>query len=187
MEAKFDEEEVTCMALVRWTSPWQFAREIEREFDALAQRMFSPGLQPLGTAETAGRLGWSPAVDVLTRGDDLVVRAELPGVDPEKDVEISYHDGVLTLRGERRQEQRTEGERYFRLETTYGSFERSIPLPEGVNADTITASHKDGVLEIVVPGGARQVSGAKRIPVQAVAPRLSAAEPADGTPAEPTG
>ena len=171
-------------SLVRWTNPWQFMRAIERDFDVVTRRMFGPDALPLRAAQGTGGAGWRPAVDVLTRGEDLVVRAELPGLDPQKDVEISYHDGMLTIRGERRQEQRTDGERYFRLETTYGSFERSIPLPEGVNADAITATHKDGVLEIVVPGVA-QISGARTIPVKVEAPELAAADATSEAASEP--
>lgn len=108
---------------------------------------------------------WAPAVDVFARDDDLVVRAELPGVDPEKDVEITVENGMLRIRGERRTEQREERENYFHMETSYGSFERQIPLPDGVDAEGITAVHKQGILEVTVPGGA-QVSAAKKIPVQ---------------------
>jgi HSP20 family protein len=94
-----------------------------------------------------------------------VVRAELPGVDAEKDVDIQVADGVLTIRGQRRAEHRDEGTSYFRMETSYGAFERSIPLPEGVNPDDIKATHKQGILEVVVPGAA-QVAPARKIAVQ---------------------
>jgi HSP20 family protein len=94
-----------------------------------------------------------------------VVRAELPGVDPEKDVEISVSNGVLHIRGERRTEHRQEDTNYFRMETSYGAFERSIPLPDGIDIDGIKAAHEKGILEVVVPVS-NQVAQAKKIPVQ---------------------
>jgi HSP20 family protein len=115
--------------------------------------------------ETFARNGWVPAVDVLTRGEDLVVRAELPGIDPEKDLDIGLQDNVLRIRGERRHEERTEGEGTYRLESRYGSFERSVLLPEGVKDGDISATYENGILEIVVPKAARQ-DGAKKIPIQ---------------------
>ncbi len=115
------------------------------------------------TAEQAS--AWAPAVDVFTRDNDVVVRAELSGLDPAKDVEISLHDGMLTIRGERRQEDRKETDQYVRLERRYGSFERSLPIPEGVNADDIKAEYRNGVLQVVIPGAA-QISSVKKIPVQ---------------------
>jgi HSP20 family protein len=103
-------------------------------------------------------------VEAFARGDDLVVRAELPGIDPEKDVDITLEQGVLTIRGERRQEEQDRGEQYFRSERRYGAFQRQLVLPEGTNAEDITASYKDGILEVVVPKAARDRQ-ARKIPV----------------------
>jgi len=105
-------------------------------------------------------------VDVFTRGEDLVVRAELPGIDPEKDLEITVQDNVLVIRGERRQEERTEGDGIYRVESRYGAFERRIRLPEGVKDGDISAIYENGILEVVVAKAA-QLDEAKRIPVQA--------------------
>ena len=155
--------------LARWVSPWSRFTELQRESDQLMRDILAGGafgglrdLLPTAT-EQAG--AWAPAVDVLTRDDDVVVRAELSGVDPAKDVEISLHDGMLTIRGERRQEDRKETDQYVRLERRYGSFERSLPIPEGVNADDIKAEYRNGVLQVVIPGAA-QISSVKKIPVQ---------------------
>jgi HSP20 family protein len=122
-----------------------------------------------------------PAVDTFTRGDDVVVRAELPGVDPEKDLDISFQDNVLKIHGERRREDRADEEGYQRFESSYGSFERTIPLPEGVNADDIKASYERGILEVVVPNAAK-VSSPKKIAVTSGEDRreLSAASSNDG-------
>lgn len=105
-----------------------------------------------------------PAVDVLTRGDDLVVRAELPGL-TDKDVDITLDGRTLIVRGERREEHEERETTYHSREITYGSFERHVPLPEGIDADKIRASLTDGVLEVVVPHAA-ELTGAKRIPIE---------------------
>jgi HSP20 family protein len=159
-------QEVMALALVR-VSPWQDLFEAQREMDSLMRRLFDQPLDSLPSFRESGvTTSWVPAVDVFTRGDDLVVRAELPGIDPEKDLEITVQDNVLVIRGERRHEERTEGDGIYRVESRYGAFERRIRLPEGVKDSDISATHKDGILEVVVPKAA-QLDEAKRIPVQA--------------------
>jgi HSP20 family protein len=108
---------------------------------------------------------WAPACDVFTRGEDLVVRMELPGVEPEADVQITVEDGVLCISGERRQEAATEEVGYYRREWSYGAFERGIAIPEGVKEKDITASYVNGVLEVVVPGAA-ELPRARVVPIQ---------------------
>jgi HSP20 family protein len=101
-------------------------------------------------------LGETPGEDVIRvdeyRDDDTqVIRAELPGIDPEKDVEISVSGGMLRINAERRVEEKTEQKGYTRHEMRYGSFTRTLPLAEGATEDDIKAEYKDGVLEIRVP------------------------------------
>lgn len=98
-------------------------------------------------------------VDEYRENGTLVVRAELPGIDPDNDVELTVADGMLHIEAERRDEEKTEeiGELH------YGSFSRSLPLPEGVTEADVTASYKDGILEIRVP--ARQPEPGKKIAV----------------------
>jgi HSP20 family protein len=93
---------------------------------------------------------WTPAVDIFERGDDLVIRAELPGVDKD-DIEVRVEDGTLVLGGQRKRESEIKEEESYRLERSYGSFVRRFELPDRVNAGAIDASYKDGVLEIVLP------------------------------------
>ncbi len=93
---------------------------------------------------------WLPAVDVSEGDAQLTVRAELPGMSQD-DIEINLQDNVLTLKGEKKQEQKEEKENYHRVERSYGSFSRSFTLPSGVKADDINATFKDGVLEITLP------------------------------------
>ena len=81
----------------------------------------------------------------------LVVRADLPGIDPDKDVELTVAGGMLHIQAERRQEEKREEKGYLRREVCYGSVSRSLPLPEGVAEADITATYQDGVLEIRIP------------------------------------
>lgn len=105
----------------------------------------------------------SPALESFVRDGDLVVRADLPGVDP-KDVDISVLDNVLTIKGERRATKEAKEEDYVRHEISYGSFERQMTLPAGVEADKIKAKYENGVLEVSMPAPKR-LSG-KKIPIQ---------------------
>ncbi len=151
-------------SLVRFNS-WPTFVGMQRDLDRAWRRIFGGyGLEPDEWPGLTAR-AWAPAVDVFARDNDLLVRAELPGVDPEKDVEITVEDGVLRIRGERKSEHREERDNYFHVETSFGSFERSIPLPEGVNTEEIKAVHKQGILEVIVPG-AGQAPVPKKIPVQ---------------------
>jgi HSP20 family protein len=90
-------------------------------------------------------------VEEFTEDGQLVVRAELPGVDPEKDIDISIANGRLNIRAERRQEEKVERRNYRRTEIRYGSFSRVLPLPPNTKEDDIKASYKDGILEVRVP------------------------------------
>jgi HSP20 family protein len=104
-------------------------------------------------------------VEEFTESGQLVVRAELPGVDPERDVDISIVDGNLHIRAERRQESTVEERNYRRSEIRYGSFSRVLPLPRGTREEDIKASYKDGMLEVRAPvqEGTR---GPSRIPIE---------------------
>jgi HSP20 family protein len=91
-------------------------------------------------------------VDEFRRDGDLVIRAEIPGMDPAKDVDVTVADGMLTIRAERREQtDETDKPGYVRRELRYGSFFRSLPMPRGVTEADVTASYKDGILEIHVP------------------------------------
>jgi HSP20 family protein len=103
---------------------------------------------------------WSPQIEVFERDGDLVVHADLPGVRRE-DVEVSVGEDVLTIRGERRQENRENQGGYRRTERSYGTFFRQIPLPDGVDPTEIEAAYEDGVLEVIIPSP-RDVQRARR-------------------------
>jgi HSP20 family protein len=83
--------------------------------------------------------------------DELVIRAEIPGVDPDKDIDITVQDGRLMLRAERRKEETTKTDVGYRTEFRYGSFHRSLPLPKGCSGKDVTATYRDGILEVRMP------------------------------------
>lgn len=84
-------------------------------------------------------------------GETLHIRAEAPGIDPDKDAEVSVQDGMLRIKVERRKEERTEGKDGYRTEFRYGSSYRSVPLPKGVDASQVVATYRDGILDVAVP------------------------------------
>ena len=103
---------------------------------------------------------WSPQVEVFQRGNELIARAELPGLSKE-DVKVEINEDMLTIQGERKQEHEEEREGWYRNERSYGSFFRAIPLPEGTIADSAKASFKDGVLEITLDAPKKAEQGKK--------------------------
>jgi HSP20 family protein len=104
-------------------------------------------------------------VEEFLEDGQLVVRAELPGVDPERDVDVSIANGNLCIRAERRHEERVEGRDYRRSEIRYGSFARALPLPAGAKESDIQASYKDGVLEVRAPVDKEEVATRSKIPI----------------------
>ena len=137
---------------------------IDRSFG----RMFGlwSALMPLHRPMLAARQWLSESfipVDEFHQDDQLVIKAELPGVDPDKDVEVTVSDGTLRISAERRDEKKTEGAGYTRQEITYGSFARTLPLPKGVTEADVTATYKDGILEIHIPDP--QPEPGKKIPI----------------------
>ena len=134
--------------------------EVNRLFDEAFGNVGRAGARQQGAQPTR----WAPTLDVLHEGGDLLVRAELPGVKRE-DVEVTLHERVLTISGERRAEEQREGSGYLVRERRYGSFRRSLVLPHDVEEGQISARFEDGVLEVRVPGGATELVP-KRIEIQ---------------------
>ncbi|UKA68851.1 Hsp20/alpha crystallin family protein [Arthrobacter sp. FW306-05-C] len=105
-------------------------------------------------------------VEEMMDGNTLVVRAELPGIDPEKDVDVTIADGVLSIKAERQEKKEHKDKDSYRSEFRYGSFMRRIPLPSGVQQGDITASYKDGLLEVRAPMPDQgQEAAASKIPI----------------------
>ena len=132
--------------------------EMDRLFEdfGFGRSLFS-GRQSVGV--------WAPQIEVFQRGNDLVVRADLPGLRKE-DVQVEINDDVLTIQGERKHQYEEEKEGWYRNERSYGSFYRAVPLPEGTIADSAKASFKDGVLEVVLQAPPREVSRGRRLEIK---------------------
>ena len=129
----------------RYLSRWEPFRDlvnIRTDMDRLFNAFF-------GTYPDETDSFWSPMVDIEESNGNLVVKAELPGMKKD-DIKVSVHDNVLSVSGERRQEKETKEKTFHRVERYYGKFMRSIALPKEVNADTIKATYKDGVLNITL-------------------------------------
>lgn len=135
------------MSLIRW-DPFDDLASLRESMDKLFEDLITRA--PRGQAMTA----WQPAVEVFETESDVVVRAELPGVDP-KQVDITATDDAITIKGEARAEQEDKGRNYVRRELRYGSFVRTLALPDGVRGDQAKASFKNGILEIRVPKSER--------------------------------
>ncbi len=124
-------------------SPWS---RLDRLFD---EWMRTQPMRRLLGGEAAGEE--IIRVDEYREDDTQVIRAELPGIDPEKDVELTVEGGLLTINAERRVEEKTEKQGYTRRELRYGSYTRALPLAAGASKEDIKAEYTDGVLEIRVP------------------------------------
>ena len=135
------------MALIRW-EPVRELNSIQNEMNRLFNTFFDAPAAGNGTTTPTRR--WLPAMDLVETDDDLVLRADLPGLS-EGDVNIEVEDNVLTISGERKAEHEKRNEGYYRVERTYGTFRRSLTLPEGVDPERVRASFDRGVLEVTIP------------------------------------
>jgi HSP20 family protein len=113
--------------------------------------------------ELAGFDFW-PKVDLIKKEDEMLVTAELPGLDP-KDIEVSIEGDILTIKGEKLEEKEVTEESRYVHERSYGKFQRRIPLPEGTSADKMTASYDKGVLTLKLPKAAEVKPASKSIPI----------------------
>ena len=142
-------------------------RDFQRQMNRLFDDFF--GGFPLADRESGD--GWAstafvPRVDVSETDTEVAVSAELPGMD-EKDIAVELYDDVLTIRGERKSEQEEKGQSWYRREQTYGSFQRSIGLPAGVDAAKAKAQFKKGVLTFTAPKREEEKTRRRTVPIQA--------------------
>ena len=137
------------MAIVRW-EPFRDMVSIQDRMNRLFDEAFRSA--PRTGAEDDWALGgsWAPVVDIYEQGGDIVLKAELPGVDP-KDTDIRVENNTLTLRGERKLDDEIKRESYHRVERAYGTFSRSFTLPSVVDTEKIKAEYRDGVLRVILP------------------------------------
>ena len=130
------------MALIRWEPAREvdtLQNEVNRVFDAF-----------FGNGPGTRVRRWVPAMDLVETDDQLVLRADLPGLSKE-DVELEVKDGVLTISGERKADHEEKSEGYYRVERAFGRFSRSLTVPDGIDAEAITAEFNEGVLEVRIP------------------------------------
>jgi HSP20 family protein len=138
--------ELTIWKPLKEVAPFGDFERMRREMDHLWNSFFD--LESRRKGDHPG--DWFPTLDVSETKNEIVVKAEVPGMDP-KEIDISLSDGVLSIRGERKQEKEEKEEDYHLVERSYGSFARSVSLPKEVKHDKISASYKNGVLKIVLP------------------------------------
>ena len=129
--------------------PFERFAQLEREFERLWTETWPFALRPLPRV-TAMSPGFYPAMDVYEKDGNVVLKAELPGMKAE-DVEITIEEGNLIVKGEKKAESEVKEKDYYHVERSYGSFYRSLKLPEATKPEQITATFKDGVLEVTVP------------------------------------
>jgi HSP20 family protein len=133
------------MELVRWT-PWRDMFTLRNRINNL----FEDAFPPARTQDDASFWNWSPVVDIFEEKDQIVIKAELPGVE-KKDISLDVKGRVLTLRGERSSDREVSEENYYRRERLFGRFERAFTLPMEVSVDQVSADFKDGILKIEIP------------------------------------
>jgi HSP20 family protein len=138
--------ELTTWKPFRELAPFKDFERMRREMDRLWDSFFDGGLR--GRTERVAE--WLPSLDVSETKNELVVKAEVPGMDP-KDIDISLSDGMLTIKGEKKQEKEEKEADYHLVERSYGSFTRSVQLPKEVQSEKINASYKNGILKITLP------------------------------------
>jgi HSP20 family protein len=145
------------MSIIRY-DPFRDLRSLQEEVN----RLFSTNLTRGFGEEGIGRGAWNPSVDIFENKDQIVLEAELPGMNRD-DFELTVENNVITLRGERQFEKKDETDNYHRVERSYGSFTRSFTLPQTVSAEGATAEYRNGVLRVTLPK--RQETKARRIEV----------------------
>jgi len=141
--------------------------DLQREMNRMIESFFDDPFRPLSTRRWLDEdRGFAPRMDVSESDKEICIRADMPGMD-EKDIQISLENNTLTISGEKRTEKEEKGQTYHRMERRYGSFSRSIGLPEGVDFDKIDAKFKNGVLTVKLPKPEAVVTQRKRIPIKA--------------------
>lgn len=136
------------MSLMRYQQAWPAQARIHDDLKQIFDRFLNTGDSPDESAVVTSQ--WVPRVDIKEEAERFVILADLPGVDPQN-VEVLMDKGILSIKGERRSEVAEQSERFSRIERRYGSFHRRFALPDTADADGITASGRNGVLEIAIP------------------------------------
>jgi len=157
--------------VTRWNSssysPFAWMRQMQDQLDRTFSGLWSGGgtRSSWGPDTAFGPSDWSPPIDVFQRGNELVIRADVPGLSKD-DITVDIADDQLTIRGDRRYEHEEERDGVFRSERSYGSFCRVVPLPDGAIVDSAKATFNNGVLEVVVQAPSFDVRRGRRIEVK---------------------
>lgn len=151
--------------LNRW-EPFRGASTLQEQVN----RLFGNALER--SAEESNLTSWAPAVDIYETEHELVVKADVPEVDP-KDLDIRVENNILTIRGERKFEKKVNEENYLRVERAYGTFSRSFSLANTVNSEAIKADYQNGVLTLTIPK--REEAKPKQIKVNVGTPAVAKA------------
>ena len=133
------------MAVVRW-DPFRDLNVLQDRMN----RLFADAGRNWPDGEPSSTTSWSPAVDIFETEGEIVVKAELPGME-RKDIQLNLENNVLTLKGERKFQKETKDDNYHRIERSYGVFSRAFSIPTSVDEEKIRADYKDGVLKIALP------------------------------------
>jgi HSP20 family protein len=153
--------ELTTWKPLRELAPFRDFDRMRREMDRFWDSFFEVGSRR--RTEEGGE--WVPSLDVSETKNDLIVKAELPGMDP-KDIDISLSDGTLIIKGERKQEKEEKEKDYHLIERSYGTFARMVRLPKEVKRDKISASYKDGILKVILPKSNQAMTKEVKIKVE---------------------
>ena len=143
--------------------PFAMMRRIQDDFDRLFGG-FGLGQGWGAPIAERQRMDWTPAIEAFQRGNEFIVRADVPGLS-RNDLTVEVGDEALTIRGERKYDHEEERDGVFRSERSYGSFYRVVPLPEGTLSESAKANFKDGVLEIVIQAPSQEVRRGRRIEI----------------------
>lgn len=162
--ARLTKRETSVVRPTEYVEPLDVFGSVDRAFERMFEMLptFVPLGWPVSTARRWLTESYIPVNEYFQDGS-LVIRAEIPGIDPDKDVELTVVGGMLHIEVQRREEEKVEEEHYLRKEIHHGSFERTLPLPEGVTDTDVKATYRDGILEIVVPRA--EMEPAKRIAI----------------------
>jgi HSP20 family protein len=144
--------------------PFSLMRRMQEDMERLFGDLWGGHRQWPAFFSEGGRSEWAPAIEAFQRGNEFVVRADVPGLSRE-DISVEIGDDALTIQGERKYDHKEEREGVVRSERGYGTFYRVIPLPEGAVSESAKANFKDGVLEIVVQAPSHEVKRGRRIEI----------------------
>jgi HSP20 family protein len=154
------------MAVTRWT-PFSAFTSLEREMQGIVDR--------LGARSLVEGFAWKPSTDVYEHDDRLVVRVELPGVDPQTEIKVEVKENMLHISGEKRSEKETTEDDHYMRECRYGSYHRDLLLPEGVDPEGVRATYDRGILTVMVPMPSGEVQEPHTTKIDIETPALASA------------